>query len=156
MHFINSLYFSILLPLHVTSNSHTLISCHPSLRSRLRKIVWFRAPFMYNLRARSYIKQLATQRKLVPLSEQMGLNVLVHTEETRRKRQRNWQATRNLQLLQSRHAVNQLPVSRCFLLAYPSLPTPFYSRFSTSEVFLVISMELYILAFQKDWLVYVV
>ena len=30
----------------------------------------------------------ATQT-LVPLSEQMGLNVFVHTEETRRKRQRN-------------------------------------------------------------------
>ena len=41
----------------------------------------------------------------------------VHTEETRRKQQRNWQATRNLQLLQSRHAVNQLPVSRYFLPA---------------------------------------
>ena len=90
---------------------------------------------------------------VVPLSEQMGLNMFVHTEETRRKRQRNWQATRNLQLLQSRLAVNQLPVSRNFLPAYPSLPTPFYSRFSSSEEFLVVSMELYILAFQKDWLV---
>ena len=83
----------------------------------------------------------------------MGLNVFVHTEETRRKRQRNWQATRNLQLLQSRHAVNQLPVSRNFLPAYPSLPTPFYSRFSSSEELLVVSMALHILAFQKDWLV---
>ena len=46
------------------------------------------------------------QETVVPLSEQMGLNVFVLTEETRRKRQRNWQATRNLQLLQSRHAVN--------------------------------------------------
>ena len=35
-------------------------------------------------------------------------------------------------------------------LAYPSLSTPFYSRFSSSEEFLVVSMELYILAFKKD------
>ena len=83
----------------------------------------------------------------------MGLNVFVHIEETKGKRQRNWQATQNLQLLQARHAVKQLPVSRYFLPAYPSLPTPFYSRFSSSEEFLVVSMELYILAFQKDRLV---
>ena len=33
---------------------------------------------------------------VVSLSEQMVLNVFAHTEETKRKRQRNWQATWNL------------------------------------------------------------
>ena len=60
------------------------------------------------------------------LTQQMGLNVFVYVEETKRKRQGNWQATWNLQLLQSRHAVNQLLVSRHFLPACPSLPTPLY------------------------------
>ena len=60
---------------------------------------------------------------VLSLSEQMGLNVFVQTKETKRKRQRNRQTTKNLQLLQSRHAVNQLPVS-VFSTCFSIPPNP--------------------------------
>ena len=71
---------------------------------------------------------------VVPQSEQMELKVFGHSKETKKKRQRNWQETRNLQFLHSRHAVNQLSVSRYFFTRLSIPLTPILFTFIHSQV----------------------
>ena len=93
------------------------------------------------VKPRFYRKQL-TMETVVSLSEQMWLNVFVRIEETKRERQRNWQATRNMHSFQLQHSVNHSVSFSVFSTCLSIPPNHIVFTFSHSfEEFLMVSMK---------------